>query len=73
MSHGCLGWVASMVIVTWRKAFGFALLQLVPIGILAMVGHINAGASDLDGASIGPAGCTLALEDSLHLSCIDLE
>ena len=62
-----------MVVVTWRKAFGFALLQLVLICTLVMVGHINAGVSDLDGASIGLAGRTLALEKFLHLSCIDLE
>ena len=38
-----------------------------------MVGHTNAGASDLDRAYIGLAGRTPALEDSLHLSDIDPE
>ena len=38
-----------------------------------MVGHTNAGASDLERASTGLAGRTPALEDSIHLSGIDLE
>ena len=42
-------------------------------GVDMMVGHTNAGASDLDRASIGLLGSTPALEDSLHLGGIDLE
>ena len=38
-----------------------------------MVGHINAGASDLDRAFIGLSRSTLALEDSLYLGDIDLK
>ena len=38
-----------------------------------MVRHTDAGASDLKRASIDLAGRTPALEDSLHLSDIDLE
>ena len=37
-----------------------------------MIGYINAGASDLDRASIGLLGRTPALEDSLHLGGIDI-
>ena len=36
-------------------------------GVDMMVGHTNAGASDLDGASIGLIGRTSALEDFLYL------
>ena len=42
-------------------------------GVDMMVGHTNAGASDLDRASVGLLGSTLALEDSLYLGGIDLE
>ena len=38
-----------------------------------MVGHTNAGASYLERAYIGLAGRTLALENSLYLSGIDLK
>ena len=42
-------------------------------GVDMMIGHTNAGASDLNSACIGLAGRTPALEDSLHLGGIDLE
>ena len=38
-----------------------------------MVGHINAGANNLDRASIDLLGSTLALKDFLYLDNIDLE
>ena len=42
-------------------------------GVDIMVRHPNAGASDLDRASIGLLGNTSALKNSLYLGDIDLE
>ena len=38
-----------------------------------MIGHTNAGASNLDRASVGLAGRTPSARNSLHLGGIDLE